>query len=285
MMELEKYSLPQSTRTAFERAIENGTFPHASILLGNSEEKLLKIANELASALVCGRENAPCGECADCIKSRKHVHPDIKVVSPQQKRKSVNMEECRDMIMDSFILPNEAERKVYIITSAHTLDERVQNSLLKTLEEPPHYAYFILLCMNSSAMLGTVMSRVSAFTVGEGEEGDAAGEKAQQIAEEIVSALFDINETTLIRATAPLDRDRRLVSKTMERFKEKVNVSVKAKQGIGTDETGMASRFTLKELMNLNSVADEIITAADRNANEKLLITLISAKLRHAIGG
>jgi hypothetical protein len=71
----------------------------------------------------------------------------------------------------------------------------------------------------------------------------------------------------------------------MESFKSLVNTAFKARQGFGRDETGLSGRFTGEELMNLNNSADEIISACDRNANEKLLITLISASLRRSIGG
>ncbi len=283
MMNFKDIAVPDSTLNAFERHISSGTFPHATLLTGTDEKNLQAVALFLASALVCGEKDAPCGHCTNCLKSEKNVHPDIKTVSPREKRKSVNMEECREMIMDSYVLPNEAERKVYIITSAQTLDEKVQNAMLKILEEPPQYVYFILLCTNPSAMLGTVMSRVSVFTAGNGN--DAEDETARGIALNIVDALMKINEIDLIRATVPLDRDRQLVKKTMESFKGFVNASLRARQGIGEDETDMASRFTVEELMNLNSCADEIIAACDRNANEKLLITLISASFRRAIGG
>ena len=278
-------SLPESAAASFDRLIKSGTYPHSSVLTGNDEQKLLDVAFDLAGALVCSGEDAPCGECANCVKSQKHIHPDIKVISPQEKRKSVNMEECREMIMDSFIMPNEAERKVYIITSAHTLDERVQNSLLKTLEEPPQYAYFILLCINSSALLGTVLSRVSVFPVGNSEQDDTADEKVKEITDNIIRALFDINEIELIRASVPLDRDRRLFKSVMEQFRLEVNASLRAKNGLGTDGSGMASRFTAQELYNLDEIAASLISAAERNANERLLITLMSARFKRAIGG
>ena len=283
MMNFKDITVPENVLSAFERHISSGTFPHSSLLVGTDEEQLKTVANELAAALVCEEKDAPCGHCNNCLKSEKGVHPDIKTVSPQERRKSVNMDECREMIMDSYVMPNEAERKIYIITSAQTLDEKVQNAMLKILEEPPQYAYFILLCTNPSAMLGTVMSRVSVFSVGNGEDRD--DEQAREIALEIINALSSVNEIDLIRATVPLDRDRKLVKKTMESFKGFVNVSLRARQGFGTDETRMASRYTGEELMKLNVAADEIIAASERNANEKLLITLISASLKRAIGG
>lgn len=285
MMNFKDITVSEKTLRAFERLIKAGMFPHSSLLVGTDETKLKTVAFELASALVCAEDDAPCGRCSNCIKSQKQVHPDIKTVSPREKRKSVNMEECREMIMDSFLLPNEASRKIYIITSTQTLDEKVQNALLKILEEPPQYAYFILLCTNPSALLGTVMSRVSTFSIGNTEESDEYDEEAFEIAVNIATALQQINETALIRATVPLDKDRKLIKQTMECFKNLVNASLRAKQGLGEDKTGMASRFTLDELMKLNTNADRLIEACDRNANGKLLITLLSASLRSAIGG
>ncbi|MCR4563845.1 MAG: hypothetical protein K5755_04345 [Clostridiales bacterium] len=283
MMNLNGLNIPSLALSAFERHIASGTFPHSSLIVGADEEKLLEVARFLSAALVCENDGAPCGQCPNCLKSEKNVHPDIRTVSPREKRKSVNMDECREMIMDSYVLPNEAQRKVYIVTSAQTLDEKVQNAMLKILEEPPQYVYFILLCTNPSAMLSTVMSRVSVFNVG--NETETEDETARGIALNIIDALMKINEIELIRATVPLDRDRQLVKKTMECFKGFVNASLRARQGFGEDSTDMASRFTGEELMNLNSGADEIISACDRNANEKLLITLISALFRRAIGG
>lgn len=285
MMNFKDVTVSEKTLSSFERLLSAGTFPHSSLLVGTDEAKLKTVADTLAAALVCEENDAPCGRCPNCIKSEKGVHPDIKTVSPQQKRKSVNMDECREMIMDSYILPNEAERKIYIITSAQTLDEKVQNALLKILEEPPQYAYFIMLCTNPSAMLTTVMSRVSAFSIGNSEESDEVDEQAMSIALDIASALQKINEIDLIRATVPLEKDRKLLKQTMECFKNLVNNSLHARQGIGEDKTDMASRFTVEELMKLNSSADEIIDACDRNANGKLLITLLSASFRRAIGG
>ena len=286
MMNFKDVSLSENTYSAFQRLIGAGMFPHASLLVGADEKMLKAVADELAAALVCDDGDAPCGHCPNCEKSKNGMHPDIKTVSPQKKRKSVNMEECRDMIMDSYILPNEAQRKVYIVTSAHTLDERVQNAMLKILEEPPQYVYFILLCQNPSAMLGTVLSRVSTFSIDESSRQDDKDDlRAKEIALEICSALQAINEIELIRATVPLDGDRALVKKTMAQFKELVNASLRARKGLGEDSTGMASRFTVEELIGLNKCADEIIDACDRNANAKLLITLLSASMRRVIGG
>ena len=284
MISFEPYSIPQNTLDSFRRLFSGNMFPHAVILIGDDAKKLTAVSTELAAALVCGNADAPCGNCPNCLKSSSGMHPDIKVVAPRERRKSVNMEECREMIMDSFVMPNEAQRKVYIIESVHTLDEKVQNALLKTLEEPPQYAYFILNCMNSSAMLGTVMSRVSAFSVGSGEDADGE-DKAGEIALGIVKALFEIDEIELLKATAELDRDRRLVAEVMEKFISLVGNAIRAKQGVGSDETGMASRFTSDELFSLKKAADSIYDAAERNANERLLITLLSSRFRRAIGG
>lgn len=286
MMNFNSFSFPQKTLSSIERLIASASFPHSSMLVGGSQNEAKALALETAKALLCSVSSVSCGECSNCLKAEKNIHPDISVISPTEGRKSITMEEIRSMISDSFIIPNEAEKKVYIIMSANTLSEQVQNSLLKILEEPPQYAYFVLLCQNSSAMLGTIMSRVTAFLLGESTsvEGEAV-EQAKEKAQEIAQAALEINEISLLRATADFEKNKKLTRQTMLCFKEIVNDAVKSKYGIVTDESGLASRLTMEELKKLNSIADEIVSAVDRNANEKLTMTRISAEIRRAIGG
>lgn len=286
MIDFKNYDIPENTASSVSRLTLSNTFPHASMLVGGREEQALEIAYDISSALLCSGENPPCGVCKNCVKSERKAHPDVTVISPTNGRKSLTVDEARAMIADSFVLPNEADRKIYIITSAHTLSEQVQNALLKILEEPPAYDYFILLCLNPTAMLGTVRSRVTEFLLGEGEQvSDELFEKAREKSQALVSALLQVNEIELLRITADFEKDRKFTKQTMVCLKTIINDALKAKFGVGEDESGLAHRFTKEELIRLNGAADKIIGATDRNANEKLTITRISAELRRAIGG
>lgn len=58
-----------------------------------------------------------------------------------------------------YISPNENDYCVYIIDDAHLMTAQAQNALLKSLEEPPPFAIFFLLCIDSKALLDTIRSR------------------------------------------------------------------------------------------------------------------------------
>ena len=81
----------------------------------------------------------------------------------------------RQLRADAYIRPNEADRKIYILENAQTMNPSAQNAMLKLLEEGPAYAAFLLLTDNAAALLPTVRSRcellpLSPVTEAEAEE-------------------------------------------------------------------------------------------------------------------
>ena len=135
-------------------------------LISAAAEKGEPAAAELARALVCSAPvgGSPCGCCENCRKAEKGIHPDILTIGrlPDDKgklRREIYVEQIRDIVADASILPNEAERKVYIIRDAGTMNPQAQNALLKILEEPPRFVAFILLAEHAGALLETVRSR------------------------------------------------------------------------------------------------------------------------------
>ena len=81
------------------------------------------------------------------------------------------------MAADASILPNEAERKVYVIHEAELMNESAQNAALKLLEEPPAWVVFILCTVNSERLLPTVRSRCMEISSGGEKQMDAAMKK------------------------------------------------------------------------------------------------------------
>ena len=63
------------------------------------------------------------------------------------------------MVKDVFEKPIRSERKVYIINDGEKMTKEAQNSLLKTLEEPPEYVVIILITSNENLLLNTIKSR------------------------------------------------------------------------------------------------------------------------------
>jgi DNA polymerase-3 subunit delta' len=137
---------------------KTGKFSHFYVISGPEGSGKRTLAKLLASALVCKGEEKPCGICAHCQKASRDNHPDIIYVDDPE-RKTVPIDLLRKVREELFILPNEAERKVYIIPRGQDLAGPGQNSLLKILEEPPAYGVFIILTTNPEILLPTVRSR------------------------------------------------------------------------------------------------------------------------------
>ena len=143
---------------------ENPDLPHAYIIEGAYGTGKRTLAIELAKALVCeNRTNPdapalPCGECRNCRNISRGACPDLIEIGTDGKA-SVGVDAIRELRRDVHIYPNDLERKIYIINDAHTMTVQAQNALLLTLEEPPAYAFILLLCENSALMLETIKSR------------------------------------------------------------------------------------------------------------------------------
>ena len=126
-----------------------------------------------AKLLLCENENAPCGVCKNCKTIQKNVHPDVIWVPHSGKLGGFSVETVRDICADAVIAPNSGERKIYIFDDCDRMDVRAQNILLKIIEEPPAFAYFIFTAASRQALLPTVLSRLMAFGVSRCTEEEA----------------------------------------------------------------------------------------------------------------
>lgn len=138
---------------------------HAYILSAPTREEGLDMARALAADVLCAAPgDKACGLCRDCRKAASGIHPDISVVScplddKGREKKNIVVDQIRYLVADSQVLPNEAERKVYIIDQAERMNEEAQNAALKLLEEPPARLTIILCTTNANSLLPTVRSR------------------------------------------------------------------------------------------------------------------------------
>lgn len=148
------------------RAIEDvNRLSHAYIVSSSSPDVGVATAKQIAAMAVCsGAGQKPCGACRDCRKAEKGIHPDIILVerATDDKGKSkrfITVDQIRTLKTDALILPNEADRKVYIIRDADKMNVEAQNAALKLLEEPPRGVIIILCAENAESLLVTVRSR------------------------------------------------------------------------------------------------------------------------------
>lgn len=151
--------LNEAKKREFIEALENGRSVHAYIVEGPDGSGKEDFALYLASALVCTGEVKPCGHCSNCKMIEGGGHPDIMVVEPPKDRKTISVDEVRRLRRDTTVLPNEGERKVYIIKKGELLTDQVQNAMLKMIEEPPSFVTFFILTSKREALLATIRSR------------------------------------------------------------------------------------------------------------------------------
>ena len=149
---------------ALPQHIDPRQLSHAYILSAASREEALSAAREIAAAALCSGENPPCGHCRDCRKVAQGIHPDLITVrrledDKGKPRQEITVDQIRGMAADAIVLPNEAQRKVYLLPEAETMNLPAQNAALKLLEEPPAGVVFLLCAENAQALLPTVRSR------------------------------------------------------------------------------------------------------------------------------
>ncbi len=158
--------------------IEGNSLFHAFILLGAKGTGKHTIARHVAAALNCenkgkGTHALPCGECSSCRKILQNNSADVITVSREEDRATLGIEPIRLVKEDVSYYPNDGDYKVYIIEHAHTMTVQAQNAFLLTLEEPPPYAVFILLCENTENILETIKSRAPILRIKTPEKHEA----------------------------------------------------------------------------------------------------------------
>jgi DNA polymerase III subunit delta' len=92
-------------------------------------------------------------------KIAEGTHPDVKRLKPEGKSRLHPVSAIKEMIEDASISPFAAKRKVYLIEEADRMLPASSNTLLKTLEEPPAHAFFILMTAQEEEVLPTILSR------------------------------------------------------------------------------------------------------------------------------
>lgn len=140
------------------------TLSHAYIIEGAQGCGKHTLALEIAAALACENKNEdglplPCGHCHSCRKILEGKSPDVIYIHREKDKAQLGVDVIRALRENVRLLPNDLEQKIYIIEDAHTMNVQAQNALLLTLEEPPKFVVFLLLCNNTQTLLETIKSR------------------------------------------------------------------------------------------------------------------------------
>jgi len=151
----------EKVKQLLARALENGQLSHGYLFEGPAGLGKRKMAKELAAAILCPLEEAPCGHCNACKQVEAGTHAEFRWIQGQEEGKEpvVSVDTIRSLIKDIYLKPYEGEYKVYVVPEADTMTVQAQNALLKTLEEPPDHSIIILATPEPERLLPTILSR------------------------------------------------------------------------------------------------------------------------------
>ena len=178
--------------------IKSGQTAHAYLFSGPRGCGKTTTARVIAKAVNClnrkERSAEPCNQCANCVEIQSGRAIDLIEIDAASHRGIDDIRELREGIK---FAPTKLKYKVFIIDECHQLSKDASNALLKTLEEPPAHAIFILATTELHKILATILSRCQRFdfrklalpelTARLQKLADAEGVKVEKAALELVA--------------------------------------------------------------------------------------------------
>ncbi len=148
--------------TTLRNALTSGKVAHAFLFAGPRGTGKTTTARILARAVNCEslNEGEPCNECPACRSINDGNALDLIEMDAASNRGIDDIRELRDKIA---FAPSDLQRKVYLLDEVHMLTTGAFNALLKTLEEPPPHAIFILATTELEKVSATIISRCQRF--------------------------------------------------------------------------------------------------------------------------
>ncbi len=153
----------ENVRKKLERLLSNKEIPHALLFTGPKGTGKTSSARIVAKSINCTKNKEdyePCNQCLLCKAITFGRSLDLIEIDAASNRGIDDIRELKEQIKLS---PHEADYKVYVIDEVHMLTKQAFNALLKTLEEPPKHAVFILCTTEPHQLPDTIISRCLRF--------------------------------------------------------------------------------------------------------------------------
>lgn len=149
--------------TTLRRAIEKEQLAHAYLFCGPRGVGKTTCARIFAKTINCEHlsdQFEACNSCESCVSFDEHRSFNIHELDAASNN---SVDDIRQLIDQVRIPPQIGRYSVYIIDEVHMLSAAAFNAFLKTLEEPPHYAIFILATTEKNKIIPTILSRCQVF--------------------------------------------------------------------------------------------------------------------------
>ena len=152
----------EHVQRALINALDSKRLHHAFLFTGTRGVGKTTIARILAKSLNCekGITSDPCGVCSACTEIDEGRFVDLLEINAAS---NTGVDDVRELIENAQYRPARGAYKVYLIDEVHMLSKNAFNALLKTLEEPPEHAKFLLATTDPQKLPVTVLSRCLQF--------------------------------------------------------------------------------------------------------------------------
>ena len=202
----------EHVRTTLENAISQRRIAHGYIFSGQRGTGKTTVARILARCLNCinGPTATPCGVCASCLEIAGGNSPDVIEIDAASNRGINEMRELRENVR---YRPARDRYKVFIVDEAHQITSEAFNALLKTLEEPPEWAVFILCTTEVHKIPTTIASRCQQFSFRSVDFGEVVkrmeeicAKEGIETSPEVLSVLAQAGEGSVRDSLSALDQ-------------------------------------------------------------------------------
>ncbi|MDR1006824.1 MAG: DNA polymerase III subunit gamma/tau [Bacteroidales bacterium] len=149
--------------TTLQNALKNNQLAQAFLFCGPRGVGKTTCARILAKTINCQHPTADyeaCNECESCQSFNRSASFNIIELDAASHN---SVDDIRELVKEVYIPPHEGKYKIYIIDEVHMLTIAAFNAFLKTLEEPPAYAKFILATTEKHKIMPTILSRCQIF--------------------------------------------------------------------------------------------------------------------------
>ncbi|PIR70508.1 MAG: hypothetical protein COU46_01050 [Candidatus Niyogibacteria bacterium CG10_big_fil_rev_8_21_14_0_10_42_19] len=145
---------------SLKRDLEEHRISHAYLFSGPRGTGKTSVARILARAVNCEKDPGPCNKCEVCSDFSSGRTLDLIEIDAASNRGIDDIRAIKEQVL---LMPSKGRRKVYIVDEAHMMTKDAFNAFLKTLEEPPEHAMFIMATTEPEKMPETIISRTQHF--------------------------------------------------------------------------------------------------------------------------